>query len=190
MSFADYRPANILYFPNVFPEKYNVEKMFQENIMEGLQVREYEEIKIYEPLPSTFYTLEEWPNTCDYSCWWCDREVSGIPVFVPGNTVRRDDGIIGFTRIGVMCSFYCAAAYIDLWYPNKGQAFELHGHLTQLYKRFYGEDVVYIPRMPPRTKMIKYSGNMTPQEYANIASELEHGIQKNIHFGGVPYSLE
>lgn len=167
----DYDEPNILFFLGVFPEKYDIDKLFTNKIMDSLRISEgsetcmNEEINtytMYDKIPMTFSTVDLWPSSTNIQCWWCNRTFKCVPIFIPidisnnGNMVPH----------GNFCSFFCAAVHIDT-FINPKVRWERHQMLKMLHKKITGMYVEYIPRAPVPFTMLQYGGgNDSGDEFA------------------------
>jgi len=117
------------------------------------------EIK-YEKLPMIFKGLNSWSKSTNLHCWNCYRRFDTRPIFVPSDLQR--DGSMSVE--GVMCTFACAAAYINAHYDN-GELWDRHYLLLQLYKIFTGVLVPDLAVAPDIYEMVQFGGHITQEEY-------------------------
>lgn len=168
---VDYDEPNILFFLGVFPEKYDIDTLFTNKIMDSLRISEPSETNIneeistytmYDKIPITFSTIDIWPSSTNIKCWWCNRTFKCIPKFIPISISNNGD----MTTHGNFCSFFCAAIHIDI-FINPNIRWERHQMLKILYKKISGMYVEYIPRAPPPFTMLQYGGgNDSGDEFA------------------------
>lgn len=166
---------NILFFRGVLPEKYNIDTMFTNKIMESLRVTESYELKDeldiltpFDKMPLEFSSNGTWPRRLNIQCWWCNRRNESTPIFIP-NSVDVNGKMATY---GMFDTFFCAAAFIDVFIDHK-ERWEKHEQLKLLYKKMTGVYVKYIPRSPRPFQMIHYGyGSETPDNYAKKLASL------------------
>ena len=183
---SDYEMPNIPFFKGVFPEKYDIDTIFTAQIMDSLRMesdeQETEFLKVYDKVPTEFTTIDKWPTSTNLECWRCRRTFKGVPAAVAISCAN--EGSTPAAKIntrGIMCSFFCAASYIDLHFPIIKVNWEKHEMLKILYKKMTGVSIEFIPRSPEPTCMVQCGGNDTPAEYGKKIALLANSIQSSIH---------
>jgi len=167
----DNEEPNILFFRGVIPEKYDIETLFTNKIMDELNMDLSEpgyDSFVQDSIPPLFIDMEQWPKTTNVTCWWCHRKFKEFPVFVPSS--------ISLTGImvphGCFCTFHCAAAYIDIFVELKYR-WEKHKMLLVLYHKMTGKKIEYINKAPRPYNMIQYGKNlMSSNEYSSLLKNL------------------
>lgn len=176
---TEYDEPNILFFKGVFPEKYDFDTMFTNKIMESVRMddttydyEQDEQLPMFTPfdkMPTEFTTIADWPKTVNINCWWCNRKQKCSPKFIPK---KIDVGTGNMTPHGSFDTFFCAAAYIDVYIDDRERQ-EKQRMLKILYKKMTGLHVIYIPRAPSPFDMIQYGyGVATPDSYGKKLSSL------------------
>jgi hypothetical protein len=185
---AEYSTPNILFFKGVFPEKYDIDTIFTNQIMDSLRIstegdmKEVDDLQVFDKIPSKFTTMDDWPKSTNLKCWWCHRNFKSIPVFVPINISNK--GATPATEItvhGNMCHFSCASAYIDMYFSERSIKWERHEMLKILYKKMTGQLIEYIPRTPLPFRMMQYGGNDTANTFSKKIVALTDCTQSSIH---------
>ncbi len=74
---------------------------------------------------------------------------------------------------GCFCSFNCALAYIDYTYLRSADNNNRKNMLDFLFREWYGIAKPFIEKTLPKTKMVQYGGNMTPQAFRQLIMELQ-----------------
>lgn len=185
---AEYNTPNILFFKGIFPDKYDIDAIFTNQIMDSLRIstegdmKEVDDLQVFDKIPSKFTTMENWPKSTNLKCWWCHKNFKSIPVFVPINISNK--GATPATEItvhGNMCHFFCASAYIDMFFHERSVKWERHEMLKILYKKMTGQSIEYIPRTPLPYCMVQYGGNDTVNAFNKKIAVLSDCIQTNIN---------
>ena len=166
-----YQQPNILFFRGIFPKSYDIETLFEKQILEKLQSTAQPQLEPpleeYQPLPNVFINMATWPTSTNLCCWNCNRVPPRRPLFIPLDYVNGT-----FPRHGVACSFVCSAALIDALTTNEHSNWSRHKYLKILYKIITGHSIAYITRSPPRTITKKYGGATSAIDYyASIDSK-------------------
>ena len=171
----------ILFIRGVFVEDcVPIDQLFEQQLMTGLD----NEIVIkptaqYDKLPSIFYSLEQWPEKIKLHCWYCDRMVNGVPIFVPKYIEPSANGpIMGVD--GCYCNFNCAVSGINLYYPDKQTNKSKKDMLKFLYNMFCGKSITEICPAVSKTEMIKYGGDLTEQEYGEKCKAKHKAFKKKL----------
>lgn len=183
---AEYHAPNILFFKGIFPDKYDIDAIFTNQIMDSLRIStkcntdDVDNLQVFDKIPPKFTTIEAWPKTTNLKCWWCHRNFKSVPVFVPIDASNK--GAIPATEItvhGIMCNFFCAAAYID-YFCERNVKWERHEMLKILYKKMTGQRIEYIPRAPLPFSMVQYGGSTTTNAYNKKILALSDSLQSNL----------
>lgn len=128
-------------------------------------------------IPTVFTCVEDWPRCTDLACWHCGQMFDNRPVFVPTYAQEGVDAELSMrVEIGVrgnMCSFPCAAAWIDLylrgssgWHPAKEM-------LCLVYFMFTGHHTTRICSAPPPEKQRRFGGPLSAEEYRKAVDALD-----------------
>jgi hypothetical protein len=162
---------NILFFRGVIPEKYDIETLFTNKIMDELNMDKvdtgYEEFA-QDTIPPTFTDMDNWPKMCNITCWWCHRKFKDPAVFVPSSIALTGT----MTPHGCFCSFPCAASYIDTFIEIKFR-WEKHKMLLILYNKMTGKNIDFIHKAPRPYNMIQYGKNaMSSNDYTALLKTL------------------
>jgi hypothetical protein len=165
----------ILFFKGIFPVKYDVDAIFTSRVMEHLyasegKASEYDlassEVNTADKVPEYFTGIDEWPTRTNNKCWHCSRNYKTRPTTTVTNVENIGTMIATRMKIeGLMCSFDCAVAYIDLKAPNKKVREERQRMLLLLYKKMTGLSAVSLNKADPPTCMVQYGGNVSPDDY-------------------------
>ena len=81
----EYEAPNILTFKGIFPDKYDINTLFTNKIMDSLLIptdgatNETEEFEEFDKIPSKFTTVDAWPKKTNLKCWRCNRKFKTIP---------------------------------------------------------------------------------------------------------------
>lgn len=162
----NYREPNILFFKNIDPDEYHIEKIFHQRLIESIP-RDDDEYK-YESatcntIPTFFTDYKDWPKKTNIKCWSCHRQFSFVPITV-ATGYKTDGNKRTYSRKGVFSSFPCAKAYIEKNYSGETRE-DMYRLLDELYFIFNGVYPSYIPIMIEPQNMVFYGGTMTPDQY-------------------------
>lgn len=142
----------------------------------------------YDRLPDEYVEAlsDSWPKSCNLRCWSCGFTFQGPPCFIPVSMreVEAPDPDTGhvhptvaFRRMGVTCTFNCAATCISnrLRGEKERQAREL---LLHLYHSMHGERPARIVEAPDRTELQAYGGSLSDKEFWEKLHRLDpkHGL--------------
>jgi hypothetical protein len=159
---TEYDEPNILFFQGVFPDKYDIDTMFTNKIMDSLRISgsvesnindEINAYTMFDKIPAVFLTMDTWPASTNIQCWWHSGTFKCPPIFIPINISSNGD----MTPYGNFCSFPCAAAHIDTFMPIKVRR-ERHRMLKILHEKMTGLCIEYIHRAPVPFTMLQYGG--------------------------------
>lgn len=128
-------------------------------------------IIVYDKIPSIFTGLSTWIKSTNLCCWFCDFTFNNVPIFIP-TYVNKTDANIEIGTFGNFCSFCCAFAYIQ-----QNNMFQYVDYLSYLYQIMNSQKIKAFIPTPPKTRLIKYGGNMTDKEYIDLIHTLIN-IQK------------
>jgi hypothetical protein len=177
---TEYDEPNIMFFQGVFPEKYDLDTMFTNRIMDSLRVTdvgtvdncEVSTFNTYSKIPLQFTTVDAWPKSTNIKCWWCTQSFKTIPLFIPSYIATNGDMV----PEGNFCTWNCSAAHIDVFADSKSK-WERHEMLKILHKKITGIPVEYIPRSPLPFTMLQYGGgNDSGDVYAKKIATLAQSM--------------
>lgn len=129
---------------------------------------------LYQPIPSQFKSLDNWPRSTNLKCWQCDCTFATMPWFIPCDMYRDRDGVLTMDTFGVFCTPNCAQAHIDIYFKGDPSQFDKTRYLRILVSKITGNNVSGIVPSPPKTKMEQYrgAGGLTYREYRDKINEL------------------
>jgi hypothetical protein len=183
---TEYEEPNIMFFQGVFPEKYDLDTMFTNRIMDSLRVSnpacenidvENTVEKTFSKIPLKFTTIDEWPKSTNIKCWWCTQSFKTVPLFIPSYIATNGDMV----PEGNICTFNCGAAYIDVFVDAKCR-WERHEMLKILHHKITGISVKHIPPSPLPFTMVQYGGgNDSSDTYTKKIATLTLSMTKDVH---------
>ena len=182
MNSSDFRFAsdqpNILFLGGISrddyiaPEELADRKFLKEENISYINSTKYISQLIYDKIPSTFTSLDEWPSETNLHCWQCGFTCDGKPIFVPifiRETVRG----VEFGVKGIMCTFNCAARWIiSNSNLNIEERWKYQNNLKILYFLFTGIHNE-IKLAPEKTALKKYGGDLTDEEFWDELKKLD-----------------
>ena len=190
MNLDSYEQPNILFLSGCFLEDCNtIEDLFDEKIInESLQDARIYEINsiVYDKIPQTFTTVEEWPKKTNLKCWSCDRNFNTMPIFIPLTLIQSDDPkkrCGAMDPLGNFCTWGCAAQYINLYFPS--EKWEKHSFLRMLYKMVTKEHIDEIVAAPLKTEMHQYGGKLTSKKYSELLVDLNSAYKTAIQHNSI-----
>lgn len=171
-----YIVPNILHLKTTLEDCKSIEDLFDDLLMDKFDCDDEprELIYSYDKIPKVFTTLKAWPKSTNLKCWSCDFVFDAVPVFVPLGIKESGTGM-EISVLGNMCSFPCAALYINTHY-NKQKAWTLMDNLCFLFKLYKGKYVDQISTSPPKTILQAYGGSVEPGDYRATIEKLEKEI--------------
>ena len=193
LSLDSYDQPNILFLRGCFLGDCNsIEDMFDEQLVnQSMTECEIYEMSntIYDEIPKTFTTKEEWTKKTNLKCWSCDCNFHNVPVFIPNSLERSEsvDNTYGnMDVLGNFCSWNCAAQFINLYYTGT-EKWEKHELLKLLYKNFTGSTIDEIVPSPPKTQMKQYGGKKTQKEYRDMLITLNDSYITSIRHNSIDH---
>jgi hypothetical protein len=140
-----------------------IDDIFEQQLIDRL---DEEDVKVitFDKMPSAFTTLNDWIKNINIRCWFCDLNFNTSPVFIPRLIEPSYDGYTIGTE-GCFCTFSCAMAYINIYYPKIYDNVRKHDMLKFLYKLFNGTKVREILASPSRYELVHYGGPLEMHQY-------------------------
>lgn len=126
--------------------------------------------KVWDDLPNTFTSWEEWPDATNLKCWHCDFVPTGVPIAFPTMVDGNVHKINSMKMRGNFCNFSCAAGYIMNHYHGDEKWRLIENLKLMLYLKT-GELQVEIKPMPDRTVMVSYGGTMSIVDYKELIKQ-------------------
>lgn len=140
-------------------------------------------ITFYDEIP------REWVNGTELQqinlkCWNCDCQTTGPCAFIPMNPhymTEDETKKIAFDRLGVYCSWPCAARDAYHRFGGRKEYPSIVHSLAEVYHMVTGVNVVKVSMAPQKNIMAEYHGNggLTRSEYReairSIINEMETG---------------
>jgi len=116
---------------------------------------------VYDPLPRSFTTLDEWPVRTNLHCCACLMPITGRPIPVP-LTLRSKEYVID----NVACGFPCAAYHIRKSWAQR----EL---LLHIFFEFTRRRVSTIEPGPSRMRLRCHGGTLTMSQFLMKLHEMD-----------------
>lgn len=169
---------NILVLSGVSLEDYkSIDDKFAEEMM-GRMVEEEISVSQYnmgsDKIPTTFYSLDEWPTETTARCHNCTLSFTNRPVPIPTIIRELPDGRVEFNVRGNMCSFPCARKWVDVHYHDLNARDNILRNLSLLYFIFTGRQKTDIQPAPDHILLKCYGGEMTEENYRKKISDIDH----------------
>jgi len=179
-----YNETSKIFLPNIHVIDFSsvglIEKTFNDYMSDMIleDTFKIDPIIVYDKIPE-FYTKSSWPRTTNLKCWNCDRDFSGVPLFIPNNEFNNEHGElrldVDLENGGVICSKNCGFTRIHNSYP-KFKFNTVKKLFECLLQDLYGPeyDISY-KITQSKTTRLEYGGNKTISEY------IEYNITTNIN---------
>jgi hypothetical protein len=179
MSIKEYKVPKILFIKGVFiKDCMLIDDLFEQQIIEQLNQDE-DDIIVYNKIPSTFISINDWPEKTNIKCWTCDLNFDGIPVFIP-KLIEPAPTESGYSMgvLGCFCGFNCCMSYNNTHNKKLCQNIRTREMLLFLHKIFLNYRVKEIYESPSKYMMKQYGGDTDPIEYKKLISKLEKKMKE------------
>jgi hypothetical protein len=133
----------------------------------------------YTVLPKRFTSVNEWPQTSNLSCWYCDLIPESYPAFIPINLEKSSLGNDTCDVYGHFNTWNCAVRYVINQkmgeFPEDQKPDILHA-ISIFASKFSGKKKEKIVPSPPKTLMKQYCGNsgITEKQYMERIQEINN----------------
>jgi hypothetical protein len=185
----------ILFLQGVFKKDCRrMDHVFQDRLL--LETNNQRDAKIYDKIPCTFTSLDNWPRSTNLQCWWCHRLFKSRPWFEPQSIEPIPDGECGavldnvklhttkkavsISARGVFCRSNCVQAYINLHSNDLSDHHNKSSMLKYIYEIFMGSSIPDIQPSPLPTEMSKYGGWLSEGEYQQKIDALDIAYIKEL----------
>lgn len=174
MSVGGYTIPKIIFIKGVFiKDCIPIDDIFEQQLIEQLQSDA--PIKKYEPLPSTFYSVDSWVPKTNNKCWYCDLSFDNQPVFIPKNIdklsrVKKHN----ISTLGCFCSFCCAMSFNNIYNPQICDNTNTKEMILYLFHIFHPDQIIKnIPESPNKYIMKHYGGEVSTMAYRHMINDLK-----------------
>jgi hypothetical protein len=173
----EFKVPSILFIRGVFlKDCIPIDDIFEQQLIDRLDEDE-DKVMEFNKIPSVFTTLDTWIEKVNIRCWFCDLNFEAQPVFIPRLIEPSADGYTIGTE-GCFCTFSCAMAYINLYYPKIYDNVRRHDMLKFLYKMFHGAKIREILASPGRHEMSQYGGSLEIYQYRTKIISITHQMHE------------
>jgi hypothetical protein len=173
----EFKVPKILFIRGIFlKDCIHIDDIFEQQLIDRLDEEEIKVMK-FDKIPTVFTSLDTWLKKVNIRCWFCDLNFETIPVFIPKLIEPASSGYTIGTE-GCFCTFSCAMAYINLYYPKIYDNVRKHDMLKFLYKMFHDSKVREILASPSRHEMFQYGGSLEIHQYRTKIMEITHQMQE------------
>jgi hypothetical protein len=146
--------------------------------------------KMYDKIPMTFSSMENWPQSTNLTCWLCNRTFKNRPWFEPQSIESVNKGDVGImissadikkTKVensycihtkGNFCSANCVMRYIIIYSKDLSDKLNKIAMLKILYEIFTGRKLSDIIPSPLPIEMVQYGGSISQQAYQKKIEDL------------------
>lgn len=173
MNNKEYKVPKILFIKNVFiKDCIQIDDLFEQQLFE--QLKQDDDIIIYDKIPSLFMCMETWIKKTNVKCWYCDLNFETTPVFIP-KLIEPSTTKSGYSMgvLGCFCSFSCAMVYNNLYNNKLCNNIKTREMLLFLHNIFFNYHVREIYESPSKYIMKQYGGDIEPTKYRKLINELE-----------------
>ena len=116
-------------------------------------------------IPQSFTGGADWPLSTAVRCWMCGFSHDRVPVFVPGAIRDRAEGGISIQVEGSMCSWACAALWIETQILDFDTRWRKRESLHLLHFIFTGIIVAHIAPALRVTELKEYGGTVDTEKF-------------------------
>lgn len=127
----------------------------------------------YSKIPLVFTTWQQYPQSTNLRCWYCDRSFKNPPLFIVDDITNLDDKRV-INPLGNFCSDNCAVKHIHLNYTGHVRDDKLKYQSMLRRERLNLRTIPIIKPALDKTIMVQYCGpdGITPEEYGKRNEEL------------------
>lgn len=162
------KTPNILFFQNIYPEKYDLDAMMTKRIMDELHQSEtqYAETwsddateSAFDTIPAKFTTIEAWPMHTNLACWYCRRTFKTRPIALV-NAITNDGRrvAVDLDTYGNFCSADCIGSFLDLSVHDREARWAMEKKVCILFRKLTGRAITELPRAPLFTDLEQCGG--------------------------------
>lgn len=166
MTISSFNEQYILFLKGVsIDDIISIEDIFNQEIIETDSSEDFKgkEIIVWDKIPSTFTTLENWNTTTNIRCWFCTLKFKSTPWFIITNINKYSDGKIMNIK-GNFCSCGCLMGFVKKNYSNR-EHFDIYHNVYSLYKIMYKRSITNIIPSPEMYCLKMYGGDLNIEEY-------------------------
>jgi hypothetical protein len=176
----DFKQPNILFLKGISIEDIiEIEDIYHKELLNNINGINQNELHIlYDKIPKTFTTIENWRRTTNLRCWYCTLKFKNTPWFIIENTNYSSNGPI-YDINGNFCSVGCLQGYVNTMY-NKMKDFDIYKSIKKVYKLFYHKQINEIIPSPSKYLLKIYGGDF---EIIDYQREIQKINTQNIHNG-------
>lgn len=170
MNISNFVEPYILFLKGVsLDDIISIEDLFNKEIIEAdnniiiSNDKKKEEELLWDKIPQTFTSLENWPKNTNIRCWFCTLKFKSVPWFIIKNISNTHTGKVMNVN-GNFCSCGCLMGFVKKNYSNR-EHFDIYHNIYTLYTIINGKKKMTIKPSPDIYNLKLYGGDMTIEEY-------------------------
>lgn len=170
MNISNFVEPYILFLKGVsLDDIISIEDLFNKEIIEAdrniiiSNDKKKEEELLWDKIPQTFTSLENWPKNTNIRCWFCTLKFKSVPWFIIKSISNTQDGKVMNVK-GNFCSCGCLMGFVKKNYSNR-EHFDIYHNVYTLYTILTGKKKMTIKPSPDIYNLKLYGGDMTIEEY-------------------------
>lgn len=173
MNISNFVEPYILYLKGVsLNDIISIEDIFNQEIIEADNVdEEPEDLKkggfdcdgMWDKIPSTFTSLDNWPKQTNIRCWYCTLKFKSVPWFIIKSITQNAGGKV-MNVTGNFCSCGCLMGFVKKNY-SKREHFDIYHNVYSLYTIMTGKKKLTILESPDIYNLKFYGGSMSIEKY-------------------------
>lgn len=166
----DFEESNILFFNRVFPERYDFDTLFTNQLLDSLRESDCDfvpeqEVEEFDKIPAKFTSADEWPRATNLRCLNCNRLFKTRPLTMITHIANEGHVIKEMTPFGFMCSGDCVATYIDSHVADEKTRWSRHKMFSIFYRKLTGITISSFSRAHEPWELELYGGDVSMDDH-------------------------
>ena len=158
----------------------SIEDIFSKEIIEAdtetdTEFSKKEEV-LWDKIPLTFTTIDNWNKQTNIRCWFCTLRFKSVPWFIIKSINQTSEGKV-YNIEGNFCSCGCLMGFVKKTYSRR-EHFDIYHNIYSLYTLMTNKKKLNIIESPDIFNLKFYGGSMTIEKYRE---ELEKINYINMH---------
>ncbi len=175
----DYKPPNILFFQNVYEDKYDDVALMTKQFMAELDHGYCDDdvafadgpssiapIRAFDIVPEKFTSLGDWPTETNLACWQCKRTFKTRPFAIVTSMANVGLKIaVEMNTVGNLCSTDCAGTLLDVRERNPDIKWRMEKMTCTLYRKLTCREITELPRAPAYWELEQFGGRRSIDDF-------------------------